>query len=75
MPVSDHERAMALAVALAAFDETPCSIASLFEACERQDFTGAVTMHFRNGRPWCVELGRPVRVPLDVRRSVPRGTD
>lgn len=57
-------------------DGPPCSIAELFEVCDRQRFTGSVTLHFRNGRPCFADFGKPVRVTLDVvKRGGSNGSD
>lgn len=47
-------------------DGPPCSIAALFEMCDRQRFTGSVVLHFNDGRPFCADFGKPVRVTFEV---------
>jgi hypothetical protein len=64
------ERLVRAAVVVAGdlLDDPPCSIGDLFEACYRRNFTGSLTLHFQNGRPVYVDLGKPIRVMLDRAR-------
>jgi hypothetical protein len=63
--------------ALAAFLENadtsrPVSLSELLETMAREQFTGALTIHFRGGQPELVDFGPPVRVKLH--RRVPAAT-
>jgi len=44
--------------------ETPLGFGDILDRLKRQGFTGAVTFHFRHGRPQLMELGPPVRLKV-----------